>query len=502
MSVNIDLACGALNKTAQRLAGELWTPLVESLTDAAESLASTHGTDFALSPMNPIRVVIALSGGRDSMAMLDLMARFFYGDHQYLVSRLRVIYVHHGLSESASAWEVHCERESRKRGLPFECIHVTVDKKQGGVEAAARLVRYRALEKSALEHGDDIVLTAHHEDDRLETFLLQLLRGAGPDGLAAFPETRQLRLPGSPRLGNERALLLLRPWANISRGLINQYAEAAKLLWVEDESNTDQTYARNRIRHEVMPLMGKHESFSHFKAGRSMCLTQDLVEGIHSVAQEDLAGVLVEDRPNTISIPKLLKLSRVRQKWCLRMLCQNSGALVPSQAKLEDTLRQIRETDRDTALCVSLDGQELRRWGDYLMVRSESAWTPPAEQLLYITHPAVIPLPEWNGELRVKLAAPEELGVPLSLMQEKPVLVKGRVGGEKVKLSVKRPTKALKEWFAEKGIPSFDRDRYPLLWIEGNLIFVGALGMNALCGKVASEEGEPLLNITFHVHSL
>ena len=79
MSVNIDLACGALNKTAQRLAGELWTPLVESLTDAAESLASTHGTDFALSPMNPIRVVIALSGGRDSMAMLDLMARFSMG---------------------------------------------------------------------------------------------------------------------------------------------------------------------------------------------------------------------------------------------------------------------------------------------------------------------------------------------------------------------------------------------------------------------------------------
>lgn len=497
MAINLDRACGTLNKTALHVAEHLWSPLVKSLADAAEELSYARETSFVLMPMNPVRVLIALSGGRDSMTLLDLMARFFYREHQCLVSRLRAVYVHHGLSDNADAWEVHCERETRKRGVPFEAIHVNVDRSQGGVEAAARLARYRALEASAIEHGDDIVLTAHHEDDRLETFLLQLLRGAGPDGLAAFPETRQLRLPGSPGVDGAKPLLLLRPWRNIPRSTINEYAKSAKLTWVEDESNDDKTYARNRIRHDVMPLLGKIDTRFRAKAGRSMGLTQELVEGIHSVAEEDLARVTVENRPHTISVSGFLKLSPVRQKWCLRVLCQKAGAQLPSEAKLEDTLRQIMETNNDTSLCVSLDGHELRRWGDWLLIRKEGEWMSPAPQSLYITNPSVIPLPEWKGELQVTIAAPDEWGIPLSLIQSSAMKVQARQGGEKFKRSSKRPTKSLKDWFAEADIPSFERDQYPLFWLGDALLLVGGIGMNAMHTELATEGGETLVKLNF-----
>ncbi len=489
MSIDIDLAIGALNKAASRLSEQLTAPLVKSLTMAADELSYSRSKNFVLMPMNPVRVVLALSGGRDSMSMLDVVSRFFYRPRQCLVSRLRVIYVHHGLSPNADAWALHCERESRKRGIPFELIRVKVNAKEGGVEAAARAARYRALEESALQHGDDVVLTAHHEDDRLETFLLQLLRGAGPDGLAAFPETRRLRLPGDSLMPAERPILLLRPWRQIPRTTITAYATAAKLIWVEDESNLDVAYDRNRIRHEVMPKLTAMTGAFRAKANQSMLGLEELVEALHSVSAMDLERIRVPEHAHTISVTELKRLSEVRQRWCIRALCQKAGAVPPSEAKLADALRQIHETSTDSDLTVALGAHEIRRWGDWLLVQKADRWSMPVAQQIYITHESVIPLPEWGGEIHVQ---PAELGEPalcLESIQSEPLWLKGREGGEKMKVKLNRPTKSLKDLYAERKIPSFLRDRYPLLWSQdGKLLFVAGLGMNVNHTEIAKPD--------------
>ena len=126
-----------------------------------------------------------------------------------------------------------------------------------GVEAAAREVRYRALARFAREEAYDVVLTAHHEDDRIETFLMQWMRGAGPEGLAAFPQTRELVIPGLSASRNAPPLLLVRPWSGVLRADIDRYARSVKLSYVEDESNRSPKYLRNRIRREVVPLLDK-----------------------------------------------------------------------------------------------------------------------------------------------------------------------------------------------------------------------------------------------------
>lgn len=169
---------------AERLTGLV----TQALENAAELCLGHRGDEFALMPLNPVRVVVALSGGRDSMALLDIVEKLFHRSRQCLISRVHAVYINHGLSPNAAQWEAHCQAECEARRIPFTAIAVRVNAKGEGVEAAAREERYRALARFAKNEAFDIILTAHHEDDRIETFLLQWLRGAGPEGLAAFPK--------------------------------------------------------------------------------------------------------------------------------------------------------------------------------------------------------------------------------------------------------------------------------------------------------------------------
>ena len=174
-------------RPSKALAERLTQLVYDALSDAAETLLGVKGDEFSLRPLNPVRVVVALSGGRDSMALLDVVEKLFHRPRQFLIARVHAVYVNHGLSPNADDWEAHCRAECETRRIPFTPVRVTVRQTGEGVEAAAREVRYRALARFAREEAYDVVLTAHHEDDRIETFLMQWMRGAGPEGLAAFP---------------------------------------------------------------------------------------------------------------------------------------------------------------------------------------------------------------------------------------------------------------------------------------------------------------------------
>ncbi len=165
-----------------------------------------------------VTVALALSGGRDSMALLDLLARLA-ATRGTGIRRVIAIHVHHGLSRNADAWLAHCEAECARMGVPLITRRVEVKRRGRGIEAAAREVRYAALADAAREAGARIVMTAHHRDDRLETFLLQWMRGAGPDGLAAFPAARAF--------GSD--LQLLRPLVDVARADVERYVELRAL---------------------------------------------------------------------------------------------------------------------------------------------------------------------------------------------------------------------------------------------------------------------------------
>ena len=187
----------------------------------------------------PARYLVAFSGGLDSTVLLDLLA----GSAD---ARLPVIALHvdHQLHPDSASWAEHAVRVARSFGVDCRVLAVRPDTAAGrGTEAAAREARYAAL-GGCLEPGDWL-LSGHHEDDQVETLLLNLLRGSGPDGLAAMPEAR-------PFAGG----WLVRPMLGVSRAELERHAEVERLDWIEDPSNAERGYDRNYLRHEVLPVIG------------------------------------------------------------------------------------------------------------------------------------------------------------------------------------------------------------------------------------------------------
>lgn len=192
-------------------------------------------------------VLLAVSGGVDSIVLLDVMARFVPA----LRLRLGVAHFNHGLRESAAKDADFVRDVSQKHGIkPFmgsADIRRMADEEGRSIEEIARRERYDFLERIARRHRFDLVMTGHTATDNAETLLMNLLRGSGVTGLAGIPPTRRLS-------GNT---LLARPLLESMREDVEQYAEAAGLKWREDETNNSVDFTRNRIRHELMPVLKK-----------------------------------------------------------------------------------------------------------------------------------------------------------------------------------------------------------------------------------------------------
>ena len=458
--------------------------LRSALQEAADHLLGRSSPEFALVPLNPVRVIIAISGGRDSMALLDVASKLLHEKRQALIAGMRAVYVHHGLEADADQWADLCRAECEKRSVEFECIHVRVSEKGEGVEAAAREARYKALARYALKEGFDVVVTAHHEDDRIETFLLQWMRGAGLDGLAAFPEVRELTTPSAeeaPAVQEGRLVFLLRPWAALPRKDIERYVRNRRISYVNDPDNENPRFARNRVRHEVIPLLEAIRPGFRTTAARSVSLVAEALEVLKSVARSDLERCRSEERPKGLSIFRLLELIPARQAWCLRAWLSAEGLRPISKARLEDMLRQVRETHSDASFAIRLQGKEIRRWGPDLVVRNVVTKRLAADQSAVVrTQAGDIALPDWGGVIEVIPCKPGEPGIARSRLMDRTARLEARSssGQTKLRLWMLRPAKPLKDLYSQAGIPAYARVDLPRLWLNGELLFAAGLGMD------------------------
>ena len=422
------------------------------------------------------RIVVGFSGGRDSVALLQALVALRDKRHSR-IEEILAVHVHHALSPNANRWARFCREMAQELHVAFKVTYVMVKTKGDGVEAAARKARYEALNNAAKAFQADMVMTAHHEDDRLETFLIQWMRGAGVEGLATFPLVRK-----------DSEIVLVRPFLHVPRALIERYLELLNLSWVEDESNADTAYLRNAIRHEVLPVMDKIRPGFRSAAARAVELVAQTSELLKEVAQEDLKKVVNEK--NELYIPKLLELSAIRQTLVLRAWIESFGLVPPSKARLDEQLRQARETHSDTQLTFRMDNFEMRRHGARLVMRKQSS--PKKDLTRFETlewkGAGRYALPSWNGELIIREVGAEEPGVAESMLAGSILQVRPRSGGEKLKIHRARPRKTLKALYQEADIAEFDRVHLPLLWCNDDLIFAAGLGMDTKFAKVEGDE--------------
>ncbi|HWU85601.1 MAG TPA: tRNA lysidine(34) synthetase TilS [Rhodocyclaceae bacterium] len=303
------------------------SPCTDPLDASLQALLDALAKDARLS--------VGFSGGLDSTVLLHLAARHLGRE------RLSAIHVHHGLSPQADAWAESCAAVCAELGVPLQVVPVSVPRDSPeGLEAAARRLRYAAFARCAADH----VLLAHHADDQAETLLFNLLRGAGVRGAAGMQTThaggRYLRpLLGSPRSELER------------------YARVHGLRWIEDESNSDTAFARNYIRHAVMPVMVRRFPAAGDTLARAAEHFAEAQEMLDEMACHDLGSCT--DFPVPVEI--LSGLTSARARNALRYLLALHGLQAPSGRRLQEVLRQFIEAAPDRHPRVELPGYRLFR---------------------------------------------------------------------------------------------------------------------------------------------
>jgi len=415
----------------------------------------------------PVSVAVAYSGGLDSAALLHLL-RNHAARHPGAVKPF-AFHVHHGLSPNADRWLAHCRQLCATWQIAFDARRVHVaDGGGNGVEEAARLRRYAALGEMCRLHGVLLLLTAHHEDDQAETVMLQLLRGAGVAGLSGMERANH-----APDLLGDPQLLMGRPLLGLARADLEAYVGHHAVPYVEDESNLDPRYARNALRHRVMPVLtqcfpGFQQRFT--RTAQHARTAQRLLD---ELASRDLATCLDGD---SLDVRKLRQLDTDRIDNLLRHWLAVRGIRMPSTSWLEELRTQLLEAKRDAQLCVTHADCCVRRHRDrvFLTPRMESP-VPQPSAFRWQGEPE-LRWPQFGGTLHFDVGGQ---GVDATWLRTQPLTIRLRSGGERLKLAANRPTRTLKQHYQALGVPAWERVRLPLVFAGPHLLFAAGIGMDA-----------------------
>ena len=396
--------------------------------------------------------VVAFSGGVDSHVLLHLLAT----QRDALSGTLSAVHVDHQIQTGSGDWEVHCRAVCEDLEIPCHCLRVDGRPRRGeSPEAAARSARYRALADWLPTAA--VLLTAQHRDDQAETLLLQLLRGAGPKGLAAMPENSAL---GAGRL--------LRPLLDCSRAQIIDYARQQGLRWVEDPSNSDTRYARNLLRQRVLPELHQHWPGLSKTLARAAAHQADQAELADALAEQDHVTCTEAVTGNCLSVSALHSLSAARQRNLLRYWIHTQRLPAPTQVVLERIRTEMLTQRADASPCVEWPGAELHRYRDQLFVMpplpahdssARHAWNGTDEVWLEQAGGALGVTPARGAGLRQSIA---EFGLEIRFRQ----------GGEQLQPAGRKHHHALKKLFQEWQVPDWERARIPLLYQHETLLAV------------------------------
>ena len=424
---------------------------------------------------------VALSGGLDSVVLLHSLATLG------LARPLKAVHVNHQLSPQADRWQAFCARLCESLGVAFEARRVAVVPAGRGLEDAARQARYQAFE-ACVEPGD-LLCSAHHCDDQVETMLLRLMRGTGPRGLGGMAEARPL--------GEG---LLVRPLLAFERASLEAYATEQDLSWVEDESNANTDFDRNFLRHQVLPQLALRWPGFGQRWQRTAELCRDADQLTETLAAEDLAaaGDREERLGQSLALAELQALTRPRRQQLLRLWLARQGAPLPALAQFEQIERQLIQPRSDSGATV--------RWGEISLrhFRGRLFLLPQLPDL------AAPPTPiDWDGRLALALPSGGRLTAEVvrdgGLMADAPLLrpceslhVRWREGGERCRPCGRAHSQTLKKLLSGYPLEPWLRPCVPLLYSAGALVAVGDLWV---CEGFQAAAGEPGLRLHWQANA-
>ena len=410
-------------------------------------------------------LAVGLSGGLDSVVLFHALA----AQAGAFDLTLSALHVHHGLSPNADRWTDHCANLCEACRVPLRVVRVSIDPHDPrGIESAARAARYDAYEAEPA----DAVALAHHADDQAETVLLQLLRGAGLPGLAAMPGRRRLR----------SGALLLRPFLDLPRPVLLDYAVAHGLAWLEDESNADDRYPRNALRRHLIPVLDRHFAGYRGTLGRAARNAADAAHLAEVLGRLDLTTC---ETPGGLSIAALAVLDPVRRANVVRTWLRGQGIDAPPRDALLEGLAQMVTASDNAQPELCFGGHRLMRYRDRLHVVGAA----PAEVRPWCF--------EWRGETVFTLpdgrcwTARRALGagVRASSLTGGEITLTPRIGGERIRIATNRPRRSLKNLLQEAGVPAWERKQLVIVRRDGVPVHVPGLGTEPDHAPAVDEPG-------------
>jgi tRNA(Ile)-lysidine synthase len=381
-----------------------------------------------------VRCAVAWSGGLDSTVLMHLMAGLRKQYPRQLV--LRALHVDHHLQSASGAFRAHCANLARRWRIPLEILDVHVQVRGVSLEDAAREARYAAW-KQALAPGE-ILLTAQHADDQVETLLLALMRGAGPAGLAAMPRRAAL---GQGHL--------LRPLLDLPRSALFDYAGQKGLDWEDDPSNQQLRFDRNYLRAEVVPRLRQRWPSVAQTVARSARHCANAAAALALVAAADLDAAA--DGAG-LDMTVLRRWPAGRQLAVLRAWFARSGLRSPDARHLEQILRML-EARLDAHPVLALPGFTVRvQQARLLLELHRSSGSSAHKPRAWRWKRSVLALPA--GELAVRPDVHGDLDLsrlPAVLWVHVPATAPGR-------------GRSLRKLLQELSVPLPERERLPLLY--------------------------------------
>ena len=421
------------------------------------SAASLRAVLDAHTPAGATGLVVALSGGADSAALLAAVSVLDSGVRGLPV---RAVHVDHGLQTAAASFGEACVALCERLHIPLTVVRVMVRTPPGSsIEAAARDARYAALEQE-LKPGE-CLLTAHHSEDQAETLLLQALRGAGLKGMSAMPICRPLG-PGWH----------LRPLLDVPQSELLAFGARAAGASVIDPMNEDLRFDRGYLRRRVWPLIELRWPGAAATLARTARHVADAQELLDRTAAADVGRLRDGD---ALSVPGLRAMGAKERINALRLWLCDADVEPPTTRRLNEALRQILEAQVDHLPAIV--------WGDHALRRYR--------QRVFLTHahpPRLEGTPHWRvaSDSRIELGpnlgtlrwAPQIGGIDAQRLPET-VIVRRRDGGEVLKPAVKSKTQSVQHLCQSQGVLPWMRDALPLMFAGDALVAVADLWTDA-----------------------
>ena len=369
-------------------------------------------------------IVIALSGGIDSVVLLHFLNSHYPGN-------IRAIHINHNLSEYSKDWSLFCKELCQKQDIAFKSIDINVIN-SSNIEENARKKRYLSL-KSELSKNE-VLCTAHHQEDQSETFLLQLFRGSGVAGLASMPKMKSFA-----------DAFLYRPFLNISKQLIIDYATKYNLDWVEDDSNNNLNFKRNLLRLELIPKLESGFDGVIKNISRSAYHQSEALKLMHDLAEIDIEkfNLVINHR---IQVLPLTQLPSRRIANVLRYYIAQSGFLMPSNKVLTELI---------SVLTAKSDAQIILKWHLYEVRRYDNE--------LYF----------FDGEPE---RSNENCPLFNKLKDQTNFTIRFRQDGQRVRLKGKKHSSSLKKILQSANIPPWERDKLRMYYVNDTLIGMESIG--------------------------